>query len=727
MRKVSRRVSSRIPERLKRKRAAFGVDAAIILAFVIGVAAVLIAAGPWIIGWIANAIVGGPDNAYTLFLELPILDQSQNATRLAQQVGKTADSMYGTFQGIGVALLSVVLIIAAMCYIFETFRFMSEGTAMNIILNSVFALIMIFAVKYIYNGVAAAINAFTGWPSVGGTGLIIKSGDEIRDLLNAMGGATFEFSGGPLDAIGAAFARLGLFAIMLVVIFSVMVTAVMTGVVRVLLAGCLAIVLPLLLMLRLIPFTKHFADSLIETLIGIMFASIIGAIFLHFGWMLISPQGGHVTGLYGVFVAAATFLGTALMSTVFAGRLGALFTGATMIATAAGQTATAAIIGGAMVATGGVAGGAGALKALGGAAKGALNTMAGQAATGGGGAGGGGAGGGLAVGGMGKAEAFLRGAASGMKTAAKAAIPGILLGSPSMLIRHAPTAIAASGEAGAAHVQSLIAERAGSALEGLLYSFALTPAEGQSSGEGTMFLQQASKMSDRALGETFLQRVPELSGQVDPELAGREIRKMLNSMSGAPLMIDRINKHSARFSKLPAEKRGQMLEDALVKKDDNRKRVEAEVVAGGGKFYDPFLELADRKPGFYHAIMDKETVGVEGEALKAKFFAAMREGYEERYEKGKLDYEIGWNLGQNLGKMSDEEVFEWARQNFNAKAYSNEQKKAIANQLKALALKLSYDNPYLLTNLAHNVKTKSSVLTRPFDEDLKSLNDNMSG
>jgi len=65
---------------------------------------------------------------------------------------------------------------------------MNEGTATNTTMNSVFSLVVIFAIPYIYNGVAAALNAFTGWAEVGGTALIIRGGYEVDTLINAMGG-----------------------------------------------------------------------------------------------------------------------------------------------------------------------------------------------------------------------------------------------------------------------------------------------------------------------------------------------------------------------------------------------------------------------------------------------------------------------------------------------------------------------------------------------------------
>ncbi|MEM2686949.1 MAG: hypothetical protein QW796_01225, partial [Thermoproteota archaeon] len=257
---------------LGRRRAAFGIDAAIMIGFILGMMVVLMAAGPQILQWFAGGLIGGSRGAYSLLIELPVISDSpsqkpaSNASA-ATWVGWAVANLYGTLQQVALALLAVVLIIAAMCYIFETFRFMSEGTAMNIILNSMFTLIMIFAVRYIYNGVAAAINAFTGWPDVGGTGLIIQGGHEIDALIGAMGGSV-------LDESWELVVRFFGSTLLFIISTSVLVLTTMMGAVRLLIIGCLAAALPLLLMLRLIPPVKHLADSLIETVIGMMFASV---------------------------------------------------------------------------------------------------------------------------------------------------------------------------------------------------------------------------------------------------------------------------------------------------------------------------------------------------------------------------------------------------------------------------------------------------------------------
>jgi len=90
--------------------------------------------------------------------------------------------VFGLMQTIALAMFAVVLIVAAICYALENFRVVSEGTAANIIMNSVFTLILIFACQYIYNVVAGVINIFTGWPDVGGAGLLIPSGNAINIL-----------------------------------------------------------------------------------------------------------------------------------------------------------------------------------------------------------------------------------------------------------------------------------------------------------------------------------------------------------------------------------------------------------------------------------------------------------------------------------------------------------------------------------------------------------------
>ncbi|MEM2778313.1 MAG: hypothetical protein QXH00_06455 [Candidatus Jordarchaeales archaeon] len=697
---LKQRVYAKLPKRLKRKRAAFGIDAAIMIGFILAMMIALAVWGPQILQWFADILMGGSKGAYTLLIELPIIpdDPSQQPAQgasAAQWVGWAAANLYGLLQEVALGLLAVVLIIAAMCYIFETFRFMSEGTAMNIILNSVFALILIFAVRYIYNGVAAAINAFTGWPDVGGTGLIIQGGHEIDTLINAMGG-------GVLTGWDVAVRFFGS-VVIFIICTSILILSVMMGAVRLLLIGCLAATLPLLLMLRLIPPVKHLADSLIETVIGIMFASIIAAILIHFGFVLVAMTG--LGGITKLVVALATFAGAAYMSTMFAGRLGGLFVTMGGMASTASSMATGLLLGGAAMGAGGMAGGAAGLlqhgKALAGAGAGVKDVLKTSAKSF------------LTKEGQ---RAFWGGIATGLAATGAAALPSAITGrGPGRVLSAAAGAIPSAVSA----AQDVVKNRVGSATEGLLHSFAVTPTEGESASLGKEWAEEVLSMSDSKAGELLALKT---GLPLDHEKAGREFKVALKNLSGNPLMQHRIKLGLDRWQKLPQEERSKLLMEALKKKDKNEAKVREAI--GKGPYVSPDFEALDERSAFYRNILDKETTGIYGEALKARMYALMREGYDSKYRKGQLDYEKGWALKEAVTGLRDEEAATWAEKTFGIRIPEAD-RKAVGDSVKEMVNRIGHNNPYLLSNLVDNVKKGSKILQRSPDEDLKSLEKNI--
>jgi hypothetical protein len=335
---------------LKKKRGFAGIDAAIMIAFLLGMMFVLAVTVPGIVQWFANTLLGGANGAYSLLIELPVLSSNRpsgNASP-AQWVGNVADNLHTLMMNISLSLFAVVLVIAGICYALESFRIMGEGTATNIITNSVFTFILIFAAKPVYNLVATAINVFTGWPDVGGSGLIIQGGGEIDSLISAMGGGLLG------EDIGQVAVRFFGSIVIFILCVSIIMLCIMMGAVRLLLIGCLAGMLPLILVLRLIPPVRHLADSLVEAVIGISFASVMSAIFIHFGAALI---GTGLSGLTKLVIALATLSACAYMSTMFAGRLGGMFTSMATMASMASSTATGLMMGGIMTVTGAGVGG----------------------------------------------------------------------------------------------------------------------------------------------------------------------------------------------------------------------------------------------------------------------------------------------------------------------------------------------------------------------------------
>jgi hypothetical protein len=663
-----------------KRRAAFGVDAAIMIGFILGMMIALATFGPQILQWFTNALMGGSNGAYALLIELPTWDPSRQTptpppegASPAKWVGYAAHSMYNILQPVALGLLSVVLIIAAMCYLLETFRVMNEGTAMNIIVNSAFSLIMIFAIPYIYNGVAAAINAFTGWRDVGGTGLIISGGHEIDTLINAMGG-------GVLTGWDVAVRFFGS-VVIFIICTSLIMLAVMMGAVRLLLIGCLAAALPLLIMLRLIPPVKHLADSLIETVIGIMFASVIAAILIHFGYILVAQTS--IGGITKLVIALATFAGTAYMSTMFAGRLGGLFVTMGGMASQASSMATGLMLGGAAWAASGVTG-------LVAGAAGARGAPLAQRAT-----------------------AALKGAGAGLAQGAIAVLPGALTGSgPGKVLKAGVGALPAAKEAG---ISVGMQARAGTMVSNLLTQMAAEKVPGEQAQMGLEWYDKISKMSDKEVGQMFNEELglTEIGGQFDPEKGGREIKKALAQFKDKPEMLDRIRLNMAAFKKLPKDEKWKFIDEANRNVSVHEAKISAEL---GRPYMPPNLEAYTAVPGFYQRILTD--LGSTGTIAKARMYSLAKEGFEERLAKGELSAEKGLEIyrkalfDENGRRKSDIEVAEWAAEKFKVHLPENDQLKTrFGDQVKEWFERTASIDPRILHNMELEYEKRGGNLT----------------
>jgi hypothetical protein len=665
-----------------KRRAAFGIDAAIMIGFILAMMIALATVGPQILQWFAGELMGGSNGAYALLIELPTWDPLQQTptpptqgASPAQWVGYAACSMYGLLQKVALGLLSVVLIIAAMCYLLETFRVMNEGTAVNIIMNSAFSLIMIFAIPYIYNGVAAAINAFTGWSDVNnGSGLIISGGHEIDTLINAMGGGVLT---GGWDLAVRFFGSVVIF----IICTSLIMLAVMMGAVRLLLIGCLAAALPLLIMLRLIPPVKHLADSLIETVIGIMFASVIAAILIHFGYILVAQTS--IGGITKLVIALATFAGAAYMSTMFAGRLGGLFVTMGGMASQASSMATGLMLGVSAMGASGVTG-------LAAGAAGARGAPLAQRIT-----------------------AALKGAGAGLAQGGIAVLPGALTGrGPGRVLQAGVGALPAAKEAG---ISAGMQARAGSMAENIFAQLAAEKAPGEQAQMGLDWYDSVSKMSDKQAGQMFNEQLglTEIGGQFDPEKGGREIKKALAQFKEKPEMLDRVRLNMAAFKKLPKDDKWKFIDKANENVSAHKAKISAEL---GRPYMPPNLEAYTIVPRFYQRILTD--LGSTGTIARARMYSLAREGFEDRIAKGELSAEKGLEaykkalLDEKGNRKSDVEVAEWAAEKYHVHLPENDALRTrFGDQVKEFYERTASIDPRILHNMELEYEKRGGNLT----------------
>ncbi|MDR1993268.1 MAG: hypothetical protein LBQ98_07245 [Nitrososphaerota archaeon] len=561
-----------IVDRLKSKRAILGVDAGILIAFFTITMLVIYLATPVIMSTLFSVIIGGPEGIYSYLLELPLITTpGGSGGTIGQQLGVPISYVFGLMRTIALAMFAIVLIIAAICYVLENFRIMNEGAASNIIMNSVFTLVLIFACQPVYNAVAGAINLFVGWPDVGGSGLLISSGNIIDVIVGYGTGGVGTVPLPNLDPFTGFFFS----GILIMLVASLLMLTLVMGVTRLFFVGVLAAVLPLLLVLRLIPLTKHFADTLIQDLVGFMFASIMASIILLFGYQILITTS--LNPLTQILIAIITLFAAAYMSTVFVGKFGALGMAAANMVGGAVSTAAGAAMG--MAGGALLGGGAGMASRLGGlAGKGLSKTeMLGQAGEG------------FVSGAVpGAVTGFLGGGGGGM-------MGGGRFGMGSMSMRGMGLTVTRSMNMQKGPAQDFLSNRAGSTLSAALYKNSsgdvLPTATPESSA---FFMGELDKKSAEEVYNGYVAgNYPELAENIrNTRTAGFEVKRHLQSL---PTEVAFSNWQRAQNQgRLPKEGRMTFYQNARDDVGTNRETVTA--IQKG--IHTPNLETLDNSPRF---------------------------------------------------------------------------------------------------------------------------------
>lgn len=584
----------KLASKLKYRRAFLGVDAAILIAFFTVTMLAIYLAAPAIMSLLFNTIIGGPNGIYSYLLELPTISNSpSHGGTIGQQLGLPMVRVFSLMQTIALSMFAVVLIVAGICYVLENFRIMSEGTAANIIMNSVFTFILIFACQPIYNAAAAAINVFVGWPSVGGSGILITSGNTISTIVGYATGGVGTVPMPNLDPFTGFFFS----GILIMLVASILMLTLVMGLTRLFFTGVLAAVLPLILVLRLIPLTKHFADSLLQDLIGFMFASIMASIILLFGYQVLTASS--LSPLTQILIAIVTLFAAAYMSTVFVGKFGALGMSAANMVGGAVSTATGAALG---MAGGAVIGGAAGMASRVGSVAGtglSKTELLGQA-------------------GRGFASGAAPGAVGGFLSAGGGG--SLVMGSRGM--RELGRTIVSSMHTQKEPAQEFLNNRAGSTLDAVMYKNSTGDILPTTTPEASAaFMSDLDKKSGEEVFNGYVaNNYPEIAQHIkDSRTAGLEVKRHLQSLP-AEVAYSNWNRAQTQGS-LPKDARAVFYQNARDEIGTNRETVTA--IQKG--IYNPNLEALDASPRFAIDAFNTGTVTEKGSIANAKFFAGMKQ------------------------------------------------------------------------------------------------------
>lgn len=311
---------------------------------------------------LVTGLLGGlnlPGNIYSLLIEIPRPLWNEGVygmPGLAGSVGTGATSGYSSMIGPSMttlyagsrnaafALFALLLVVAAFSFFLQNFRIVAEGTATRILTGSVMALVLIYLFPAIYDVTAAAVNAVT-YPAPGS---IIPPDAIITILTNA---ATVVPSS--TADIGSALAGMVMNLFLFIFVLITYASVAIMGVLRTFFIGAAFALMPVLLVMRLVPYIDKVADLFIQVIIGGFLASLIVSFFFAFGYNVL--MSAEISGLMKTLIALGVLLASSLMMTVLIPHMGSLMSS---ISTAITGAATGAVVGGVAVATGAAVAGA---------------------------------------------------------------------------------------------------------------------------------------------------------------------------------------------------------------------------------------------------------------------------------------------------------------------------------------------------------------------------------
>lgn len=357
------------------ERGFFGLGAlasiAVMIAIALAVGTAIALALPYITETLAEGLNLGP-----LLIHIPVMEGGTfwTASSSAPEasgifyMSAVMGELYETMMTISFAVLLIAFVLVGLFYALEQFRVVGEGTASTILSESVFVIILIFIFPLLFNGAAIMINGID-------EGIIMHHVDDegittydamVVDVARYAGTVPGllekEIRGIPLigdipNMMSKAITVLITSSVSLIAIF----TAFATGVFKVLAIAVLAAAFPLILVLRLIPFTRSVSTRLTGAFIGLLLASIVMALFFRVAWGVLEYGGlGDVMvwalGCGTLIAVTAAFTITAPALSGMAAAIGHTI-GRGVAAPTAGLIAGGVTTGLAMVPAGGMAAG----------------------------------------------------------------------------------------------------------------------------------------------------------------------------------------------------------------------------------------------------------------------------------------------------------------------------------------------------------------------------------
>ncbi len=262
-------------------------------------------------------------------------------------------NLYSFFRDTSFYILAMAITLAGISLMLEEFNLLSKSTASSIISKSMIIVILLFIFPIIWDNVAYVIEEFSKYilspedPS--------RANEKVRFLWANISAISMPSIPDPFELLDPSKLSERIFVDVFMSVFKSVIALVLmlslyiVGTIRIVLTAVLAIGLPIILMLSLIPFLRRISDTLLNTLIGLSIAPILSSLTVAAGNSYLASSNLDELQLWIASVAIASL--AVYFPTLLAPVLGSLVTSLSTWVTGAG-------VSGILLASGSVAGAA---------------------------------------------------------------------------------------------------------------------------------------------------------------------------------------------------------------------------------------------------------------------------------------------------------------------------------------------------------------------------------
>jgi type IV secretion system protein TrbL len=291
-------------------------------------------------------------------------------------------STYNSLLYVSIFLMAMAVIIGMIIFLGEQFGIQKKGQALDIISNAFFYILLLSFFPLLWDTIATGVEWLDIYIMNPGNPTPDAAAAKAKDLFIKLGG--IDTGGGGLAGIFDGLGKLvfgnpdkitQVFHDIMTSVFRafmaamIFLTMFIVGTMRIVMTATIIVGLPLILAIKLIPWIRKPADRLLDTLYGLVVATIISSIVVVAGTAYLDsmPKDTLEQNFQATIAAMGVILLAVLMPVMLSPMLGSIITSVTGMATtalAAGATAAGAGIAGAARGASAAIGGGGAAQAM---------------------------------------------------------------------------------------------------------------------------------------------------------------------------------------------------------------------------------------------------------------------------------------------------------------------------------------------------------------------------